>query len=530
MIRALSILGCVCLALDGLNAQAQAPELEWQRCLGGSYPEESWAIQPTLDGGYMVLGTTTSNDGDVSGNHGGRDFWLIKLDHFGTPQWQRCYGGTGNETARDLLAASDGGFLLIGSAGSADGDADCANAASHPWALKADSTGNIQWQVCLGIDPNGSGAAFSRAVETADGGYLLVGGTHASHGIWHENHGQGDFFALKLDDGGMVEWLHCYGGSGSEEAIPVRSTPDGGYVIAGISNSTDGQVTAAGYGSIWVIKIDADGNLQWNRRMGGSSGPNMGQTVQDLLVNPDGSVLVVCTVGANDGDISGNHGSRDVWLVLLDGSGTILRQRCFGGTGWDSAWSGVTAGQGRYVIAGSTQSNDGDVSGNHGGTGQDAWVFMVDADLDLLWQKCLGGTGGEAAFAVSRTLDDGTIISGYTNSDDGDVSGLHPPGTDDIWVTKLAPYMDMGIADPKGGTISIFPSPTSNFLEIHLPDALPANACLDVLDPSGRIVLHEPMAGRPSIMRIDVSGWALGMYFIRLDVGMGIRAARFVKQ
>src|SRR5690606_22881912 len=329
----------------------------------------------------------------------------------------------------------------------------------------------------------------------------------AKMGIWQENHGSRDFFAVKLNGEGQLQWLRCYGGSGSEAAYAVRGTPDAGFVIAGTCGSSDGQVTTGEQGSVWVIRIDADGNLLWNRRMGGSTGPGMGQEARDLVVNPDGSVLVVGSAGANDGDISGNHGELDVWLVLLDSNGTILRQRCFGGSGWDSAWGGAAAGQGRYAIAGYTGSNDGDVSGYHGGTGKDAWVLMVDADLNLLWQKCLGGTESEAAFAMAYTPDHEVVISGHTHSTDGDVIGLHPPGADDIWVVKLASNAPMGIAGRSGGGMVVFPSPTNDAVNIRFPHALPANASLDVLDINGRLVLHERLEKRPGIRQINVAGW-----------------------
>lgn len=475
------------------------------------------------------MGRTESNDGDVSENHGGRDFWLAKLDDTGSLQWQRCYGGTGNETANSLLATSDGGFLLLGTTGSLDGDVTCGGPPQlRAWALKVDLDGALQWQTCLIGDPGGSNLGVGCAVETADGGYLVVGGSSANAGVWHENHGQGDFFVVKLDGSGEVQWLHCYGGSGSDVASTVRATPDGNFVVAGITGSTDGQITTGTIGQIWVIKIDPEGNLLWNRRMGGSNGPDLGQEVRDLVVNPDGSILMVGTVGANDGDISGNHGSYDVWLVVLDSSGTILQQRCFGGSGWDNAWGGAATGQGRYVIAGYTDSDDGDVSGNHGG--EDAWVLMVDANLDLLWQKCLGGSGADAAFAMARTSYGETIISGHTNSNDGDVSGYH--GNDDIWVAKLGSDMEVGMNELRDGDmeLSVHPSPASDQVFIKLPEVLPAATTLEAFDVTGRRIMHRPVEPGIRDMRIPVAAWADGIYCLRLNAGAEVRSARFIKR
>src|SRR5690606_12865330 len=154
----------------------------------------------------------------------------------------------------------------------------------------------------------------------------------------------------------------------------------------------------------------------------------------------------------------------------------------------------------------------------------------VDADLNLLWQKCLGGTESEAAFAMAYTPDHEVVISGHTHSTDGDVIGLHPPGADDIWVVKLASNAPTGIAGRSGGGMVVFPSPTNDAVNIRFPHALPANASLDVLDINGRLVLHERLEKRPGIRQINVAGWAPGVYALRLYLGAEMHTTRFVKQ
>ncbi|MCO6482666.1 MAG: T9SS type A sorting domain-containing protein [Flavobacteriales bacterium] len=511
--------------------QAQAPGLEWQRCLGGVLYEESQGVVATADGGCAVLGTVASMEGDVSGNHGPPDMWLVKLSATGQIQWQRCYGGTGAEEASRLLATTDGGFLLLGKTWSSDGDITCADFAQHAWAAKVDPEGAIQWQVCLAGGQDGSEAFFYSATETGDGGYLTVGQTFADQGIWQENHGLTDFFAAKMNGTGEIEWLHCYGGSEHDKAWAVRATSDGGYVIAGTTGSSDGQVTAGSVGQVWVIKIDSDGNLLWNRRMGGSGSPGMNDDVKDLVVNPDGTILVVASTASNDGDVRGNHGGSDVWLVLLDGAGTILQQRCFGGTGNEYGWGAVRTEQGRYVVAGTTTSSDGDVSGNHSDTGRDAWVLTVDANLDLLWQKCLGGTSQDAAHALARNLAGEIFTSGQTYSTDGDVSGLHSSGVDDIWVVKLASDLTIDVSDRSAlGDLLIYPSPAIDLLNVHLPDALPANTTWDIVDLMGRLVMHGPIGPATQPVQIPVEGWAGGVYCLRLYSSGFVSTTRFVKQ
>lgn len=478
----------------------------------------------------MVSGGTSSMEGDVTASHGPPDFWLVKLDAVGELQWQRCYGGTGAEEPTRSLATSDGGYLLMGKTWSANGDVECDGNLQHAWALKVDGLGEPQWETCLSGDPNGSAASINQAVETDDGGYLVVGSTYAQQGIWSGNHGQTDFFAAKLDGTGQVEWLHCYGGTQVDEAWSVVRTSDGNYAIAGMSKSSDGQVSSGSSGQVWVIKIDPEGNLLWNRRMGGSAVPFKDDGVKDLVANPDGSMLVVAYTASNDGDISGHHGGYDAWLVVLDADGTMVRQRCFGGSGDEEVWAATASNWGRCMLVGTTGSNDGDVSGNHGGNGLDVWVFSVDANLNLVWQKSMGGIGGEEGFGVARNTAGEIFTSGQAYYEDGDISGIHGAEVD-IWVVKLSSDLTLGLEGHglESGFFT-YPSPAHSCVNVSFPARLPSDAVLDVIDVAGRVVQQKRIASGTQSMQLSVEGWANGVYCLRLDLGSGFRTTRFMKQ
>ncbi|MGB4230357.1 MAG: hypothetical protein WBJ63_07370 [Bacteroidales bacterium] len=131
--------------------------------------------------------------------------------------------------------------------------------------------------------------------------------------------------------------------------------------------------------------------------------------------------------------MSGNHGGGDYWVVKLDSSGTIQWQKCLGGTDNDEAKSIQQTSDGGYIVAGETWSNDGDVSGNHGIV--DSWIVKLNSSGDIIWQKCFGGTDDDVAFSIQQTSDGGFIVAGGTWSNDGDMSGNH--GGSDAWVVKL---------------------------------------------------------------------------------------------
>jgi len=173
----------------------QSPGIEWQRALGGSNLDTTYSIQQTSDGGYIVAGYTESNDGDVSGNHGYYDFWVVKLDGNGNIQWQKCLGGSTHDAPFSIQQTSDGGYIVAGCTYSNDGDVSGNHGKDDFWVVKLDSDGNIQWQKALG----GSSNDWAHSVQqTSDGGYIVAGDTYSNDGDVSGYHRDGDFWVVKL--------------------------------------------------------------------------------------------------------------------------------------------------------------------------------------------------------------------------------------------------------------------------------------------------------------------------------------------
>lgn len=407
------------------------------RTLGGSDEEMAYAVVQTSDGGYIVAGWTSSNDDDVSGNHGEKDAWVVKLNEEGNVQWQKCLGGSGHDAANDVEQTKDGGYIVVGWTSSNDGDVTENRGEVDAWVVKLDREGNIQWQRCLG------GSWYDRAndvEQTSDGGYIVVGSTRSTDGDVTGNHGKEDAWVVKLDASGNIQWQKCLGGSDREEAHAVEQTSDGGYILAGWTWSEDGDVSGNhGNGDAWVVKLDREGNIQWQKCLGGSDADG----VYDVEQSSDGGYIVVGSTGSNDGDVEGYHPGRfgihsegDAWVVKLDREGNIQWQRCLGGSDQDEAYDVEQTLDGGYILAGSTRSNDGDVSERRAGMGTDFWVVKLDEEGKIQWQRRLGGFFYDGARAVEQTSDGGYIVAGWTDSNDGDVSGSH--GKRDVWVVKLA--------------------------------------------------------------------------------------------
>jgi hypothetical protein len=343
----------------------------WLKCLGGSLYDEANSVQQTADGGYIVAGDTNSTDGDVSGNHGARDAWVVKLDNIGNIQWQKCLGGSMNDFAFSVQQTADGGYIVAGDTNSTDGNVSGNHGNYDSWVVKLDNIGNIQWQRCLGGSRNEEANSIQ---QTADGGYIVAGDTNSTDGDVSGNHGNYDFWVVKLDSIGNIRWQKCLGGSSYEYGLSTQQITDGGYIVAGITNSNDGDVSGNHGGEdYWVVKLDGSGNIRWKKCLGGSRNDE----AISIQQTTDGGYIVAGPSDSNDGDVSGNHGNADSWVVKLDRFGNIQWQKCLGGSAYDDSWTIRQTADERYIAAGLTFSNDGDVSGNHGSG--DAWAVKLDA-------------------------------------------------------------------------------------------------------------------------------------------------------
>lgn len=438
--------------LEGLNAtsiqdhmKTRPPRIAWQECLGGSAYDAANDVEKTADRGYIVAGETYSNDGNVSGNHGLRDTWVVKLDKIGDVEWQKCLGGSRFERANSVQQTDDGGYIVAGDTNSTDGDVSGNHGNFDFWIVKLDGAGNIEWQKCLG------GSSYDEANsirQTADGGYIIAGNTNSSDGDVTGNHGIEDFWVVKIDSIGNIEWQKALGGSSFDGGYSVRPTADGCYIVAGITNSNDGDVSGNhGSEDFWVVKLDSIGNIEWQKCLGGSS-YDLGLSVQQTH---DRGYIVAGITNSNDGDVSGNHGTEDDWVVKLDSIGNIEWQKALGGSKDDEAISIQQTMDRGYIVAGLSLSNDGDVSGNHGDA--DSWLVKIDCLGNIQWQKSMGGTDYDDSWSARQTAGKGYIAAGLTFSNDGDVSGNH--GNGDVWVVKLnsQPSTPHRLSGPESGYV-----------------------------------------------------------------------------
>ncbi|HET7153022.1 MAG TPA: T9SS type A sorting domain-containing protein, partial [Candidatus Kapabacteria bacterium] len=213
----------------------------------------------------------------------------------------------------------------------------------------------------------------------------------------------------------------------------VEQTSDGGYIVAGASNSSNQDVTGnhGGY-DYWIIKLDANGNIQWQKSLGGS-GWEVAFSIQQTI---DGGYIVAGSSGSNDGNVTNNHGGADFWIVKLNSTGTIEWEKSLGGSKDEEAYMILQTRDGNYIFTGYSSSNDGDIKKNQGN--EDFCIIKLDSKGNIVWEQTYGGSDDETSNSIKQTADGGYIAVGYTETmDDGDVKGVH--GQDDYWVVKLSP-------------------------------------------------------------------------------------------
>lgn len=406
------------------------PDRLWQLSLGGQKDDKAMSIDYAANGSIYVAGESESNNGDVSGSHGKNDFWIVKLDVNGQVLWKKTLGGSNDDMAYAAKATSDGGVAVAGSTSSTNGDVTGMHGTSDAWLVKLDSSGNLLWQKCYG--GSGIDIAYDMALTT-DGGYVLAGYTKSSDGDITGSHETGEYWIVKTNATGDLEWNRTYGGSGFDFAHAIQQTTDGGYYVSGYARSSDGDVLLSyGQEDDWILKLNAYGYIEWQKTYGGTGG----EGASSLQQTADGGCVLAGITHSFNLDVVGNHGfEHDYWVVKIDSAGNKQWAVCLGGSASDDAHCIRQTDDGGYIVVGKGGSNDGDATFNNGN--HDHWVVKLNAEGAIQWQKSFGGSGDDQAFGVIELPAGDFVVSGYNSSNDGDVT--NNKGASDFWIFRISP-------------------------------------------------------------------------------------------
>lgn len=399
---------------------AQSPLDLWKKTFGGSQNDRGISLVGTADGGCVFVASAYSSDGDVIGQHNpysnSEDFWVVKLDAAGTIQWQKCLGGWYDETPYQLIQVADGGYVIVGASDSNDGDVGfhygSSTSFSDLWITKLDSTGNLIWQKNYGGYSTEYGTSVS---EATDGGLFVAAVLNADYNgtvpVTYSN--SMDYWIIKLNSVGEMQWNDNYGGENGDRVYSIKSTPDGGCIAVGQSGSHYGDVTNSlgplntDFSDYWVLKLNATGGIQWQKSYGGSGI----DWATSLSLTNDGGYIIAGNIQSNNtGFVTNFHGASDGWVIKLDSTGGLVWQKTLGGSSDEALYSIIQTADGGYLTCGNTLSTDGDLAGVM--AGNKAWIVKLDSNGAVSWQRHYLESFDNVFNSIIQNTDGTTIAIG----------------------------------------------------------------------------------------------------------------------
>lgn len=425
-----------------------------KKMYGGTGTETPRQIQLTTDGGYIISGYTTSNNSGTfygSTNYGSQDGFVIKLDIGGNMQWQKLFGGTGTfDQLYTVQPTSDGGYILAGSTqsnntGTLTGISN--NGGVDAWLIKLDANGNVQWQKLYGGNGNDY---FYSVFQTADAGFMIAGSSYSSNGTLTglTNNGSADGWIMKTDATGNTQWQKLFGGNVTDYFYSIQPANDGGFIASGGSSSLSGTGTLGstinnGGTDGWIVKTDAAGNTQWQKLFGGS-GNDVINVMQSASANE--YIFGGNSNSGNSGTLAGinNNGLQDGWVFKTDNNGTQFWQKLWGGGDNDAINNLLSLSNGETILAGSVSAASalsGTLNGTPGFGLSDAWLIKCNPSGNIIWQKLYGGSNDESFASLLQLSNGSLMVAGFSNSpNNGNLTGIAGFGSSDIWLLKTDGY------------------------------------------------------------------------------------------
>lgn len=446
----------VCTLLCSVTNVSAQPVIGQQIRAGASQHDNFTCLALTSDSGFIAGG---SSDSPISGNktqasRGFYDYWIVKYNKLGKKQWDKTIGGNLNDNLEAIQQTKDGGYILAGASFSEISGEKTENPRSDfgadIWVVKLNNKGQVQWDKTIGGD---QGDAPKAIKQTADGGYIITG--YSSSGVSGEktepNRGfssSSDFWVIKLNARGTIVWNKTLGGKNDDKSTDVIELANGDLLVAGISNSgISGDKTKAtkGLSDGWLVRLNKNGVKLWDKDFGGTSFDAISKLVQIA----DGKfILAGYSDSPKSGDKSENSkGGNDFWVIKVNGSGAVLSDKTIGGSADDFPQSIEKTKDGGYIIAGSSNSG---ISGNKTEANrgdEDFWVVKFNKQDALLWDKTIGGNAWDDFVTIKETKPNQFQIGGFSQSP---ISGDKrvPTTQADYWLVKLnyAPPVAPGVA------------------------------------------------------------------------------------
>lgn len=503
-----------------------------QNTIGGSEYDFPSNICKSSEG-FLITGSSFSGiSGDkLEEGYGNSDLWLFEIDDNYNIIWQKTYGGDLSEIIKDIQAVGDNNnFIVSGISNSSNsGVVDSSGFGEFDfWIFKMDSVGNIIWKNVFGGTGLENGGKF---VQLSNGNIILAGSSNSdSSGCKSENsRGSMDYWVICLDRNGQILWDKTYGGSEADNFGNMLLMSDLELILAGASSSPiSGEKSEGciGMHDIWLVTINTlDGSILWDKTIGGT-GDELSSA--GLTVHNDNIYLGT----ASSSGVSGNKtepsiGGYDFWVLKMDHLGNIIWDRTLGGNSNDLCNDVLFASSDMLILGGSSSSNLSGHKSEPSYGGVDAWIVAIDTLGNVLWDKTVGGSNEDALSFIYEMSTNNYCLGIGSDSDISGVKEENSMGSKDYWLVKIQSFV--GMEDVLLNDIKFFPNPFTTGFYVEVPEEY-LFADLELYSSLGKELFITNLKGSPGI-EISVPGLNSGLYFIKLTSPSGqIFTQKIVKQ
>lgn len=516
------------LATNLISAQVST-NIESQKTFGGNQNDFMTSGLKLSNGDFIYSGWSYSppSSEKTSTNHGENDFWIISYNSSDLFQWDISIGGNLMDGSYSMIETSDGNILLGGFSNSPiSGNKTSTHYGENDFFLtKIDVSGNILWQNSYG----GTNQDYLNSIIELSTGELILAGTSNSNisGVKTENsRGSNDFWIIKTDENGVIIWDKTIGGAQSDNLYEVTlDENDNIYLFGSSLSSISGEKTENNYGSIdnWIVKLNSDGTILWDKTVGGSS-TELGGGIE--LFNSNLYVITGSISNTSGLKTEDSRGDFDFWVYKLDLDGNFIFDKTIGGNGLDGSPFIKSTPFDNLLIGGSSNSSiSGEKEHNNIGL-RDYWALEIDTNAVILWQRTIGGTSiNELTEAIIQSPNEIRLIGQSDSNISGD-KNENSRGGFDFWIVDLSTTLNI---EELNGVISltIFPNPTTE--SIQLSDNLTSEEQyhLIIFDQSGRKVYEKSDFSLSE--KITVNSFDTGIYSVVLSSGKKVFSASFVK-
>lgn len=521
------------LIITPVNAQ----DILWEKSYGGKFAEYLSDVIPTPDFGFILAGSSLSKKTGTKtdDNRGNLDYWISKMDEKGDLDWQKTFGGSGSDMLQSIVLTNDGGFILAGvSTSEKDFDKkDSIRGQDDFWIIKLNAKGDEEWQKTIG---GGGQEKLQSIIRDKDGGYILAGSSASdvSGEKTTKCYGNLDYWVIKLDTKGTIVWQKTYGGIYMDELRSIQSTLDGGFILGGYSNSTiSGNKTEDnfGEGDYWVLKIDKTGDIEWQKTIGGDKDDQLSVIHQSY----DKGYIVGgnSNSGSSKSKSISNKSGTDFWVLKLDEKGEILWQETYNFGKVDVLTSLVENDDHSFLIGGfaqgeilkklaSKKKNSIKVDKMKSGT-DDFIALKISEKGEELWSKIVGSDGEDILKKAIETRDGGYLLAGTSNgkvSKDKN-SGI---GSNDFWVVKLK---DKKKPKEDKKPVEAIPNPATDYTNVIVGYDF-TKGTATVVDIAGHVLQQFDIKDRT--VPIDLKGLPEGIYIVNIRTDIQNSGVKVIKQ